>query len=457
MRWQLHVSEMWRGWIETGAWVVAAAWCWRTADAVTKLPTVTRLQDVEWDLWAEDGPSLVVVVPAKDEAANIAATMDALLLADYPKLRIVAVDDRSTDGTGEILDSYAARFALRPVVDQTAKPKKRKGKGKALKATVVAAPMVQTTLAETPKGPPKLEVIHVTDLPEGWLGKTFAMTVATANSESEYVLYTDADVLFSPSILRRAVAFADMEQADHLVVLPTMQVKSWGEGIVLGFFQVFGVWASRLWKVEDPRAKRDIVGVGAFNMVRRSALEKIGGWAPQRLAVLEDVTLGRRMKAAGMRQRVAVAPGLVLVHWARGARGLMNVMTKNMFSAFNFQPLLLGLACLWIFGFCLLPIAGLGWWGTLVPALIVLACVGATYRSMEPVSSIPARYAWGYPLGALALVWAMLRSMVVAWVRGGVVWRGTKYELRDLRRHNSPFQWDNAVRREMKAKMRAEP
>jgi hypothetical protein len=147
----------------------------------------------------------------------------------------------------------------------------------------------------------------------------------------------------------------------------------------------------------------------------------------------------------------------VLVHWARGARGLMNVMTKNMFSAFNFQPLLLGLACLWIFGFCLLPIAGLGWWGTLVPALIVLACVGATYRSMEPVSSIPARYAWGYPLGALALVWAMLRSMVVAWVRGGVVWRGTKYELRDLRRHNSPFQWDNAVRREMKAKMRAEP
>jgi cellulose synthase/poly-beta-1,6-N-acetylglucosamine synthase-like glycosyltransferase len=448
---RLHVSELWRGLIESGAWVVAAAWVWRTADAVTKLPTVTTLQDVEWDLWAEDGPSLVVVVPAKDEAENIAATMDALLAADYPKLRIVAVDDRSTDATGEILDGYAARFRPRVAVAPPTKAKKRKGKGKA-SATVLELPVSMAS-----SGPAKVEVIHVTELPEGWLGKTFAMTVATANSASDYVLYTDADVLFSPSILRRAIAYADMTEADHLVVLPTMEVRSWGEGIVLGYFQVFGVWASRLWKVEDPKARRDIVGVGAFNMVRRSALEKIGGWAPQRMSVLEDVTLGRRMKAAGLRQRVAVAPGLVLVHWAKGARGLMRVMTKNMFSAFNFQPALLGLACLWIVGFCLLPLAGLGWWRTLVPSLIVLLCVGATYRSMEAVSSIPAKYGWGFPLGAVAMIWAMLRSMVVALVRRGVVWRGTKYELRDLRRHNSPFQWERAAKAAGRARMRAEP
>ncbi len=89
-------------------------------------------------------------------------------------------------------------------------------------------------------------------------------------------------------------------------------------------------------------------GVGAFNLVRRDALEEIGGWIPQRLAVLEDITLGRRMKAAGMRQRMAFAPGMVLVHWAKGGHGLVLVMTKNLFSAFGFQPVFVLLMCVWV-------------------------------------------------------------------------------------------------------------
>jgi hypothetical protein len=224
-------------------------------------------------------------------------------------------------------------------------------------------------------------------------------------------------------------------------------VRSRGEGIVLGFFQIFGLWASRLWKVEDPKAKSDVVGVGAFNLVRRDALNEIGGWLPQRLVVLEDITLGRRMRAAGMRQRVAFAPGLVLVHWAKGAGGLLRGMTKNLFSAFNFQPLLVLLAWLWIAVFCLLPLVGLVWLPTVLPALVVLCCIGASYRVMGEASRIDARYAWLYPLGALALLVARLRSRGVVWVRRGVVWRGTYYPLRDLRRHNSPFMWERAARK----------
>jgi hypothetical protein len=283
-----------------------------------------------------------------------------------------------------------------------------------------------------------LNVIHVKELPEGWLGKTFAMTVATDKSESEYVLYTDADVLFSPSILRRALAYAEASAADHLVVMPTPLVKSRGEGIVLGFLQVLGVWASRLWKVADPKA-RDFIGVGGFNLVRRAAFAEIGGWEPQRLAVLEDLRLGRRMKSAGMRQRVAFAPGLVLVHWAKGHSGLVRVMTKNLFSMFNFRPLLLGGAVGWLTVFCLLPIAGLFWWPTILPALMMLCSVGAMYRVLSETSQMDARYGWLYPLGTVALIWAMLRSMGAVLWQGGVVWRGTHYGLRELRQHNSPF------------------
>jgi len=260
------------------------------------------------------------------------------------------------------------------------------------------------------------------------------------------VLFTDADVLFSPSVLRRAVAYAEQSRADHLVVLPTMQVMTRGEGIVLGFFQVLGIWASRLWRVSDVASSRDFVGVGAFNLVRRAAFESIGGWAPQRMAVLEDVTLGRRMKLAGMRQRVAYAPGLVLVHWASGAIGLVRVMTKNLFSSCNFRPLLMLGACGWIMVFCLAPLAALAWWPTLLPGLLVLCCIGAIYRVMGAVSRIDACYAWLYPLGAAAFVWAMLRSMMVVLWRGGVVWRGTFYALHELRRYNNPLQWGRSGR-----------
>jgi cellulose synthase/poly-beta-1,6-N-acetylglucosamine synthase-like glycosyltransferase len=405
------LSEFWRGVIQTLSWAVAAAWIWKASDAVKSMPTLPDLSGLEWDIAPERAATLTVVVPARDEAENIAATLDALLLADYEWLRILAIDDRSNDLTGRIMDAYVAEYAT--------------------------------------KLPGRFDVIHITDLPEGWLGKTFAMQVATENSDSEFLLYTDADVLFSPSVLRRAMSYAVAERVDHLVVLPTMQVRSRGEGIMLGFFQVLGMWASRPWRVADARS-RDSVGVGAFNMVRRSALAAIGGWMPQRLAILEDVTLGRRMKAAGLRQRIVVAPGLVLVHWAKGAFGLIRVMTKNLFSAFNFQPLLLAGAAFWIALFCLAPIAELGWWATAGPALLVLCCIGATYRVMGAVSQIDARYGWLYPLGALAFVWAMLRSMAVVWWQRGVVWRGTLYELRDLRRHNSPFVWERQAKQKLK-------
>lgn len=399
------MGPAWRAAAEYGVWLLTALWMWRTNDAIRGLSEVPDIAQPEWDLIPPDDavPSLTVVVPARNEAENIGATLETLIVQQYSGLRVLAIDDRSTDKTREIVDEFAERY------------------------------------------PERIGAIHIDYLPEGWLGKTFALEVGTRHSSSEYLLFTDADVLFSPSSLRRAMAFAAMTRADHVVVMPTPQVKGRGEGMLLGFFSVLGMWITRPWRVSDPQARRDVMGIGAFNLVRREALEILGGWEPQRLAVIEDVTLGRRMKAAGLRQRVAFGSDLVLIHWAKGAGGIVRGLTKNLFAAVNFRPLVMLTACAAILVLFLAPLAGLAWWPTILPALIALCCIGASYRVMSSRSQIDARYGWLYPVGVFVMAWAMVRSMLSVMVRRGVMWRGTFYSLRELRMHNSPWQWERSA------------
>ena len=136
---------------------------------------------------------------------------------------------------------------------------------------------------------------------------------------SDYLLFTDADILFRPDALRRCLAQAVATNADHFVTLPTPIVKTHGEGMLLGFLQVLGLWVTRPWRAANPRAMRDFVGIGAFCLLRASAYQQLGGFEAFRMEILEDLTLARRVKLIGLRQRVAVAPGLVKVHWAPGA------------------------------------------------------------------------------------------------------------------------------------------
>ena len=405
----MGLGQGWRLALEIGGWGLAAVWGVRTRTLSRRLGALPDLSAVGWDLCPAQAPELLVVVPAKDEADTIEPAMETLLAQDYGPLRIVAVNDRSTDETGALLDDVAR------------------------------------------KHPHKLEVVHLTEPAEGWMGKTFAMAVGAERRQSAYILFTDADVWFSPSILRRAVAYAEMTQADHLVVMPTPVTKTFGERTILGFFQLLALWIAAPWRVADPRARWSVVGVGAFNLLRREALEEIGGLAPQRLAVVEDLTLGRRVRAAGLRQRVAFAPGLILVHWAPGAWGLIRGMTKNFFALVNFRASLLLGAMAVVTTLFLLPLAGLGWWPTLLPGLFVVGCVAVWYRVVSGFSGVPAKFGCVYPLGTLAILWAMLRSMLVTLGRRGVLWRGTFYPLRELRQHNSPFVWEWDA-----AKLRAE-
>ena len=377
-------------------WLVALSWLtrvlvWRRM--LRRVPDLTRTVETYPAL-----PVLSVIVPARNEAAGIAATLRSLLTAQGVDLQILAVNDRSSDQTGTIMESLA-----------------REG----------GAP------GKT------LQVLHVTELPPGWLGKTHAMSLAAQHATAEWLLFTDGDVLFHPDALRRALEYATSSGADHMVLLPTILLRSWGERMLIAFLQVLSIWALRPWRVPDPGARRDAIGVGAFNLIRREAYDALGGWEALRMEVLEDLALGRRVKARGFAQRVALGFDLVGVRWARGAFGVVENLTKNLFALFHFRPeLLLGFVC-GLAMFTLFPLAACLagralWW----PTGIMLIALFLAYQQTGRYQHFSAAQMPLYPAAAVLLVYALLRSMCLALWRGGVTWRGTFYSLQELRQQS---------------------
>ena len=379
------------------AWLIALAWVWKAVAAASGLPGIPDITQPQYDVTPNGAPSLTIIVPARNEEAGISACLQSLLQQDYANVQIIAVNDRSTDSTGAIMEALAVQY------------------------------------------PTKLHILHIDELPAGWLGKPHAMAFAARQAASDYLLFTDADVLFRPDALRRSLAQAVASNADHFVTLPTPIIKTHGEGMLLGFLQVLGLWATRPWRASNPKATRDFVGIGAFCLLRASVYRQLGGFEALRMEILEDLTLARRIKLAGLRQRVAVSPGLVKVHWASGAIGVVNVMTKNLFAVFRFHASFLLITCAWLALFYFAPIAFLASPLTRIPAIITLAAIAWLYHLSGRLSGISAWYAILFPMSAALFIYSLLRSMFITLKQGGVIWRGTFYALAELRKNISPF------------------
>ena len=108
-------------------------------------------------------------------------------------------------------------------------------------------------IASNPEDSGRLKVLHIAQLPPGWLGKVHAMWSAANQATGDWLLFTDADVLFRPDVLNRALAYAESESADHVVLLPRIIMKNPGERMTIAFFQTLFVFGHRPWKVADPK------------------------------------------------------------------------------------------------------------------------------------------------------------------------------------------------------------
>lgn len=405
--------------------ILALAWVSRIVDAAIGMPSVADVSQPEWDrssVAAEKNPRVSIVVPARNEESDIQLSLTRLLDLDYDNYEVIAVDDRSTDRTGEIMDrvaeDQASTLGQNPGQSQTPSQNPRP---LALHARRV--------------GHPRLKIIHHSELPAGWLGKTHAMWTATNEASGEWLLFTDADVVFKPEALRRALAYAEAEKADHVVLFPQMIMRSPGEYMMIAFFQTMFMFGHRPWKVADPKAK-DHIGVGAFNLIRRSVYESVGTYKALRLEVLDDMKLGKVVKNAGFAQRNVFGGDLISIRWANGAWGVVNNLTKNFFAVLSFQWPRTVVAAFGLAFLNLGPFLGVwlahGW--ARLPYAVTLGAMFSIYVGMSVRSGVPAYYFLLHPLSSGMFIYTLLRSMGHTLWNDGIVWRGTKYPLEELRK-----------------------
>lgn len=378
-------------------WLITVAWIWRVILALLHLPKLPDLLATRYAKNDHVENRISVIVPARNEAAAIEQTLRSLLAQQKVTIEIIAVDDRSTDATGQIMDRIAAEDS-------------------------------------------RLRVIHVDHLPEGWTGKTHAMALAARQSTTQWLLFTDGDILFAPDCLHRALSYANAE-ADHLVLFPSLILKSFGERMMLSAIQVLSFLSWRPWKIADPKS-RDSIGVGAFNLVRGEVYRSTGGFEALRMEVLEDLRFGHEVKRQGFRQRFVFGRGLIRVHWAEGALGIIRNLTKNIFAVFRFRPERLLGACIGLSLFCLAPVAALaGPVSMKLAGIVALASAFAMFLyCRRNINGISPLYVFTFPIAACLLVYMLLRSMIVTLARGGVIWRGTFYPLAELRKQAGPLR-----------------
>ncbi|QIN79158.1 glycosyltransferase [Rubrobacter marinus] len=338
-------------------------------------------------------PSLSVVVPARDEERAVAGALRSVLENGYPgRLEVFAVDDRSTDATPGILASLAGEY-------------------------------------------PNLTVLSVRSLPEGWLGKNHALYVGASEAGGEWLLFSDADVHLAPGCLARAVACATRDGLDHLTLSPDVLSRGTLLSAFVATFYLIFTLVARPWLAKDPRRKES-VGVGAFNLVRRDAYLAAGTHRAIALRPDDDMKLAKLLKIRGFRQDVASGDGLVLVEWHTSVRGAIRGLEKSVYAGADYRlgAIVAGVLLHALVG--VLPFAGALLLGRGAPRAACLgnvALIHAMYRRSG--SEAPLLHTALHPLGIALFAYAALRSAYRAIRTGGIEWRGTRYPLDELRRN----------------------
>jgi hypothetical protein len=337
--------------------------------------------------------AVTAVVPCRDEASGVEACVRSLLAQDLPDLRVVAVDDRSGDETGAILDRLAVEDA-------------------------------------------RLEVVHVETLPPGWLGKNHACATGARRASGEWILFTDGDVVFEADALRRALSVARSRGLGHLAVVPRFVAPGFAERAFVTAFAALLSPAVGIWDLRRP-GTRAYFGIGAFNLVRRADYEGAGGHARIAMEVVDDVKLGLLLRRSGVPQGVADSEGRVSVRWQHGFLPSVLGLVKNAFSAVEYR---LGSALVAAAGGALLgavPVATAILGPGAAPRAIGAAALAASFvhhgvsaRRLARGSGAEGLLA---PACTLLLGAVVLGSAVAARWRGAVVWRGTRYGLDDVR------------------------
>ncbi len=353
---------------------------------------IRDLNDVP-PLPSEKHPRVSIIVPACNEEDTIEPALRSLLNLAYSSLEIIVVNDRSTDRTGDIVAGLQQEF-------------------------------------------PQLEILTIHDLPPGWLGKSHALYLGAKRAGGDFLLFTDADIIFADSTLARAMTLMVNEKQDHL----SLTFKNTAPGLLLNamiidaglaLFSLF-----RPWKVRDPGSKT-FIGVGAFNLVRKSAYLAIGGHEPIRMHPIDDIMLGKLIKRNGFRQDFLAGHAFLSVSWYTSPGRMITGLMKNIFALYDFRvsrvvaalPVIAALAVLPPWGILLTSgAARLSFLLCTALRLLCAAC-GARYTGTT-LKTVPFSLLTPY-INIYIVICGMLQTLR----KNGIVWRGTHYPLDQLKKN----------------------
>jgi chlorobactene glucosyltransferase len=378
-------------------WLIAFAWLisfaitlYGLARQKTPLPT-NHLRAT-----ASNAPLVSVLVPARNEEHRVLADcIRSILAQDYERFEVIAVNDRSTDGTGAILEALA-------------------------------------------KSDDRLRVIQGEEPPAGWLGKPFAMQQAFRYAHGEWILATDADMIFEKAALRTAMDRTLEENGDAMTLIPHFEAGSFWERVMIPTWVWVLLMFTLLYRTSNPKT-RGAVGIGGFFLIRRTVLERVGGYEALKDEVMEDVRLAEMIKRSGARLGTEHAPNLLKTRMYRNFAEMWECSTKNWFSGMKFSlPFALAGVCsmyLMSVGPPLLALAsGIGialgvradLWPLFIPAALSWLLQVLILAMVSLRSEVSPAYALTAPLG-LGLLYAMLLDSSIRITSGkGVTWKGRR-------------------------------
>jgi chlorobactene glucosyltransferase len=342
----------------------------------------------------EDLPLISVLIPARNEEEDIVPCLESLRQQDYPAFEILVLDDNSTDRTAERV------------------------------AEVVAAD-------------PRIRLLRGQPLPQGWAGKPYACHQLAAEARGSWLLFTDADTIHAPAMLRSALAYAHEYKLSLISGLPLQKTVSFSQRVVVPAMYFIILCCMPLWWVQGSRRPKPGLVIGQFIFVSAADYREVGGHEAVRSRILEDIWLGFTMARRGKRLGVVDLSGVVSCRMYEGVGDLWEGFGKFAYSIASLGTWLFVLIALGVMGLFVTPfilmashlspwLPKFGDWFAIIVAQVVLILVMRIL--VDRRFSYKRRYFVSLPAGVLFL----LASGVWAWKRrhtgGGVSWKDRTYK-----------------------------
>jgi glycosyltransferase involved in cell wall biosynthesis len=346
-----------------------------------------------------DPPHVSILIPAKDEGERIRACLQSALEQDYPNFDVVAVNDRSADETGAVMDEMAAAN-------------------------------------------PKLKIVHIPpgSLPDGWTGKNNALHNGVQQANGSWLLFVDSDVILQPDALSATLGMAHRKRFDLVSLIPRMEWHTFWEGMLVPLASS-AIGAAHAMALTNAASSKIAFGNGQYMLIRREAYVAAGGHEAVRDKFCEDMVMAKRFKELGFKPRVAWGTDLIAVRMYDSLQKILRGWSRIFFAASDGRPWRTIFSLLFVVFCCYSAYPALAWgiyrlfvpgnsaltgFDWLVVSLLHLGVMTFQIGVMYRWQVTPWKYALLFPLGGLFLIYIFASALKMCMTRR-VEWRGTSY------------------------------